>query len=215
LGQTGPVGVTGPTGPTGILGPVGLTGIIGFTGPIGNNTGPTGPVGNTGSEGPVGGSVVGVFVVSEQLAQGTPKSLSSSPAWNYATLTNTESWGTPGVSLSSGNLLFTIAGRYYIYGSIPANRVNYFRGGLFDNFNNLIISGTSEYCGTDTGLGESRQGTTRSFISGILTITIPPTTCRIGVWVSNRFNAAYAGGFQCNIPGTAELYTLLVIQRIV
>ncbi|WP_242145663.1 BclA C-terminal domain-containing protein [Bacillus cereus group sp. BfR-BA-01430] len=110
-GPTGITGVTGPTGPTGITGvtgPTGPTGITGVTGP----TGPTGIAGVTGPTGPTGVSVTATYAFANNTSGGA---ISVLLGGTNVPLPNNQNIG-PGITVSGGNTVFTVAsaGNYYI-----------------------------------------------------------------------------------------------------
>ncbi|NLT57723.1 MAG: collagen-like protein, partial [Clostridiales bacterium] len=118
-GPTGPAGPTGsaigPTGPAGPMGPAGPTGPEGLPGPIGP-TGPTGAVGPVGPDGPAGaaGATGGPAPLPP------PSAISAFAANTAGGLITVLVAGTnlsfpsvqllsPGITLTSGNTLFTVA----------------------------------------------------------------------------------------------------------
>ncbi|EMA6342737.1 hypothetical protein ACO11K_001584 [Bacillus cytotoxicus] len=110
-GPTGITGVTGPTGPTGatgVTGPTGPTGIAGVTGP----TGPTGIAGVTGPTGPTGVSVTATYAFANNTSGGV---ISVLLGGTNVPLPNNQNIG-PGITVSGGNTVFTVAsaGNYYI-----------------------------------------------------------------------------------------------------
>ncbi|MGG1055633.1 BclA C-terminal domain-containing protein [Bacillus wiedmannii] len=122
-GATGPTGETGPTGATGITGatgPTGATGITGATGPTGATgiTGATGPTGATGTAGPTGATgITGTSITATYaFANNTSgTAISVLLGGTNVPLPNNQNIG-PGITVSGGNTVFTVAnaGNYYI-----------------------------------------------------------------------------------------------------
>ncbi|HDR4555621.1 TPA: hypothetical protein QCQ24_003619 [Bacillus cereus] len=132
-GPTGATGVTGDTGPTGAIGPTGATGVTGDTGATGP-TGATGITGATGSTGPTGATGItgATGVTGPTGATGTSITATYAFANNTSgtaisvllggtnvPLPNNQNIG-PGITVSGGNTVFTVAnaGNYYISYSI-------------------------------------------------------------------------------------------------
>ena len=126
IGPTGPTGITGatgPTGPTGITGatgPTGPTGITGATGPTGPTgitgaTGPTGSTGATGATGPTGPTGVSVTATYAFANNTSGGAISVLLGGTNVPLPNNQNIG-PGITVSGGNTVFTVAsaGNYYI-----------------------------------------------------------------------------------------------------
>ncbi|CUB10382.1 Collagen triple helix repeat (20 copies) [Bacillus cereus] len=126
LGPTGPTGATGATGPTGDTGPTGATGATGATGPTGDTgptgatgaTGTTGTTGTTGSTGPTGATgVTGTSITATYaFANNTSgTAISVLLGGTNVPLPNNQNIG-PGITISGGNTVFTVAnaGNYYI-----------------------------------------------------------------------------------------------------
>lgn len=120
-GATGIIGATGPTGPTGSTGSTGSTGITGATGPTGATgiTGATGVTGSTGSTGPTGitGTSITATYAFANNTSGT--AISVLLGGTNVPLPNNQNIG-PGITVSGGNTVFTVAnsGNYYISYSI-------------------------------------------------------------------------------------------------
>ncbi|MGG5783273.1 BclA C-terminal domain-containing protein [Bacillus albus] len=120
-GSTGITGATGPTGATGITGATGLTGSTGITGSTGATgaTGPTGSTGSTGSTGPTGitGTSITATYAFANNTSGT--AISVLLGGTNVPLPNNQNIG-PGITVSGGNTVFTVAnaGNYYISYSI-------------------------------------------------------------------------------------------------
>ncbi|MCU4810334.1 collagen-like protein, partial [Bacillus cereus] len=113
-GATGPTGVTGVTGATGVTGdtgPTGATGITGATGPTGV-TGITGATGPTGATGATGTSITATYAFANNTS-GT--AISVLLGGTNVPLPNNQNIG-PGITVSGGNTVFTVAnaGNYYI-----------------------------------------------------------------------------------------------------
>ena len=116
-GDTGPTGVTGPTGAMGITGATGSTGATGITGATGP-TGPTGATGITGSTGPTGetGATGTSITATYAFANNTSgTAISVLLGGTNVPLPNNQNIG-PGITMSGGNTVFTVAnaGNYYI-----------------------------------------------------------------------------------------------------
>ncbi|BCC43319.1 hypothetical protein BCJMU51_4515 [Bacillus cereus] len=113
-GATGATGVTGVTGATGITGATGVTGITGATGPTGATgiTGATGPTGEIGPTGVTGTSITATYAFANNTS-GT--AISVLLGGTNVTLPNNQNIG-PGITISGGNTVFTVAnaGNYYI-----------------------------------------------------------------------------------------------------
>lgn len=114
LGPTGPTGATGVTGSTGATGPTGATGITGATGPTGVTgiTGATGPTGEIGPTGVTGTSITATYAFANNTS-GT--AISVLLGGTNVPLPNNQNIG-PGITVSGGNTVFTVAnaGNYYI-----------------------------------------------------------------------------------------------------
>ncbi|MGI2751304.1 BclA C-terminal domain-containing protein [Bacillus cytotoxicus] len=110
-GPTGSTGATGITGATGPTGPTGTTGITGATGPTGS-TGATGATGATGPTGPTGVSVTATYAFANNTSGGA---ISVLLGGTNVPLPNNQNIG-PGITVSGGNTVFTVAsaGNYYI-----------------------------------------------------------------------------------------------------
>ncbi|MBG9937001.1 BclA C-terminal domain-containing protein [Bacillus tropicus] len=126
-GVTGVTGVTGPTGATGVTGSTGVTGVTGVTGPTGATgvtgstgvtgvTGVTGPTGATGPTGVTGTSITATYAFANNTS-GT--AISVLLGGTNVPLPNNQNIG-PGITVSGGNTVFTVAnaGNYYISYSI-------------------------------------------------------------------------------------------------
>jgi hypothetical protein len=173
----------------------------------------SGPLGPTG---PLGSFIIGgILIAWEQAASGTNKSFAINPGYQPVNLNTSQSWGSPGVSTNgSGHLDFT-PGTYYINGSVPAFRVNYFRAALTDSTNNPIILGSSEFVGTSSyAPNPQTEAQGRSFVQGIITVG-SNVTYRLGLWISASWISNYAGGIAASILSTSEIYSLITIQRII
>ncbi|HFK1682168.1 TPA: collagen-like protein [Bacillus tropicus] len=122
-GATGSTGATGPTGSTGDTGPTGATGITGSTGPTGptgatgitgatGSTGATGVTGSTGPTGVTGTSITATYAFANNTS-GT--AISVLLGGTNVPLPNNQNIG-PGITVSGGNTVFTVAnaGNYYI-----------------------------------------------------------------------------------------------------
>ncbi|MBK0148542.1 hypothetical protein [Bacillus sp. S74] len=124
VGPTGPTGATGGTGPTGATGitgdtgPTGATGITGATGLTGATgvTGATGATGDTGPTGATGTSITATYAFANNTS-GT--AISVLLGGTNVPLPNNQNIG-PGITVSGGNTVFTVAnaGNYYISYSI-------------------------------------------------------------------------------------------------
>ncbi|PGX27908.1 hypothetical protein COE22_09565 [Bacillus cereus] len=114
-GSTGPTGATGITGATGSTGPTGATGITGATGSTGP-TGATGITGAIGSTGATGTSITATYAFANNTS-GT--AISVLLGGTNVPLPNNQNIG-PGITVSGGNTVFTVAnaGNYYISYSI-------------------------------------------------------------------------------------------------
>ncbi|PFB62658.1 BclA C-terminal domain-containing protein [Bacillus cereus] len=123
-GPTGSTGATGITGATGVTGATGATGSTGSTGPTGSTgttgstgvTGPTGATGSTGSTGVTGTSITATYAFANNTS-GT--AISVLLGGTNVPLPNNQNIG-PGITVSGGNTVFTVAnaGNYYISYSI-------------------------------------------------------------------------------------------------
>ncbi|KXY69833.1 collagen-like protein [Bacillus sp. FSL W7-1294] len=126
-GPTGSTGATGITGATGATGPTGVTGVTGVTGPTGATgvtgstgvtgvTGVTGPTGATGPTGVTGTSITATYAFANNTS-GT--AISVLLGGTNVPLPNNQNIG-PGITVSGGNTVFTVAnaGNYYISYSI-------------------------------------------------------------------------------------------------
>lgn len=113
-GSTGSTGSTGATGATGSTGPTGATGVTGSTGPTGATgiTGSTGPTGATGATGATGTSITATYAFANNTS-GT--AISVLLGGTNVPLPNNQNIG-PGITVSGGNTVFTVAnaGNYYI-----------------------------------------------------------------------------------------------------
>ncbi len=113
-GPTGATGDTGPTGSTGSTGSTGATGATGSTGPTGATgiTGSTGPTGATGATGATGTSITATYAFANNTS-GT--AISVLLGGTNVPLPNNQNIG-PGITVSGGNTVFTVAnaGNYYI-----------------------------------------------------------------------------------------------------
>ncbi|MGH1055411.1 BclA C-terminal domain-containing protein [Bacillus paranthracis] len=122
-GATGVTGSTGPTGATGITGstgPTGATGVTGSTGPTGatgitGSTGPTGATGITGSTGPTGVTGTSITATYAFANNTSGTAISVLLGGTNVPLPNNQNIG-PGITVSGGNTVFTVAnaGNYYI-----------------------------------------------------------------------------------------------------
>ncbi|MCH5435134.1 collagen-like protein [Bacillus paranthracis] len=122
-GATGITGSTGPTGATGITGstgPTGATGVTGSTGPTGatgitGSTGPTGATGITGSTGPTGVTGTSITATYAFANNTSGTAISVLLGGTNVPLPNNQNIG-PGITVSGGNTVFTVAnaGNYYI-----------------------------------------------------------------------------------------------------
>ena len=117
-GATGAIGGTGPTGATGVTGDTGPTGATGITGATGSTgpTGATGITGATGSTGATGTSITATYAFANNTS-GT--AISVLLGGTNVPLPNNQNIG-PGITVSGGNTVFTVAnaGNYYISYSI-------------------------------------------------------------------------------------------------
>ncbi|PEM14693.1 hypothetical protein CN616_23485 [Bacillus toyonensis] len=130
LGPTGPTGATGSTGPTGATGSTGSTGSTGATGPTGStgptgttgatgSTGPTGATGSTGSTGATGATGTSITATYAFANNTSGTAISVLLGGTNVPLPNNQNIG-PGITVSGGNTVFTVAnaGNYYISYSI-------------------------------------------------------------------------------------------------
>ncbi|MCC2350430.1 BclA C-terminal domain-containing protein, partial [Bacillus pacificus] len=101
-------------GVTGITGPTGATGITGATGPTGP-TGPTGATGSTGSTGPTGITGTSITATYAFANNTSGSAISVLLGGTNVPLPNNQNIG-PGITVSGGNTVFTVAnaGNYYI-----------------------------------------------------------------------------------------------------
>ncbi|MBG0963397.1 hypothetical protein [Bacillus sp. SRB1LM] len=113
-GATGSTGATGPTGSTGDTGPTGATGITGSTGPTGP-TGATGATGVTGATGPTGVTGTSITATYAFANNTSGTAISVLLGGTNVPLPNNQNIG-PGITVSGGNTVFTVAnaGNYYI-----------------------------------------------------------------------------------------------------
>ncbi|MEC3431810.1 hypothetical protein P9155_18870 [Bacillus cereus] len=119
-GSTGPTGATGSTGPTGATGETGATGatgatgITGATGPTGA-TGVTGDTGATGATGPTGATGTSITATYAFANNTSGTAISVLLGGTNVPLPNNQNIG-PGITVSGGNTVFTVAnaGNYYI-----------------------------------------------------------------------------------------------------
>ncbi|WP_454015476.1 BclA C-terminal domain-containing protein [Bacillus sp. Marseille-Q7846] len=113
-GSTGATGITGATGPTGATGITGSTGAMGITGVTGSTgaTGITGATGPTGETGATGTSITATYAFANNTS-GT--AISVLLGGTNVPLPNNQNIG-PGITVSGGNTVFTVAnaGNYYI-----------------------------------------------------------------------------------------------------
>lgn len=116
-GATGITGATGATGSTGVTGSTGATGATGATGPTGSTgetgvTGATGLTGETGPTGVTGTSITATYAFANNTS-GT--AISVLLGGTNVPLPNNQNIG-PGITVSGGNTVFTVAnaGNYYI-----------------------------------------------------------------------------------------------------
>ncbi|WP_249670984.1 BclA C-terminal domain-containing protein [Bacillus thuringiensis] len=113
-GATGITGATGPTGVTGITGATGPTGATGGTGPTGA-TGVTGDTGATGATGPTGATGTSITATYAFANNTSGTAISVLLGGTNVPLPNNQNIG-PGITVSGGNTVFTVAnaGNYYI-----------------------------------------------------------------------------------------------------
>ncbi|MCC2510081.1 BclA C-terminal domain-containing protein [Bacillus cereus] len=144
VGPTGPTGSTGVTGPTGATGSTGPTGTTGSTGP----TGATGATGSTGSTGATGTSITATYAFANNTS-GT--AISVVLGGTNVPLPNNQNIG-PGITVSGGNTVFTVAnaGNYYISYTINitasllvSSRITINGGALAGTINSPAVATTS------------------------------------------------------------------------
>ncbi|MGH0789254.1 BclA C-terminal domain-containing protein [Bacillus cereus] len=113
-GATGATGITGATGPTGVTGVTGATGVTGDTGPTGA-TGVTGDTGATGATGPTGATGTSITATYAFANNTSGTAISVLLGGTNVPLPNNQNIG-PGITVSGGNTVFTVAnaGNYYI-----------------------------------------------------------------------------------------------------
>ncbi|AFQ28405.1 MULTISPECIES: collagen-like protein [Bacillus] len=113
-GVTGDTGATGATGVTGDTGATGATGITGATGPTGA-TGVTGDTGATGATGPTGATGTSITATYAFANNTSGTAISVLLGGTNVPLPNNQNIG-PGITVSGGNTVFTVAnaGNYYI-----------------------------------------------------------------------------------------------------
>ncbi|KAB2475575.1 BclA C-terminal domain-containing protein [Bacillus cereus] len=113
-GITGATGSTGATGVTGDTGATGATGITGATGPTGA-TGVTGDTGATGATGPTGATGTSITATYAFANNTSGTAISVLLGGTNVPLPNNQNIG-PGITVSGGNTVFTVAnaGNYYI-----------------------------------------------------------------------------------------------------
>ncbi len=149
-GATGSTGSTGATGSTGVTGPTGATGSTGPTGPTGTtgSTGPTGATGSTGSTGATGTSITATYAFANNTS-GT--AISVVLGGTNVPLPNNQNIG-PGITVSGGNTVFTVAnaGNYYISYTINitasllvSSRITINGGALAGTINSPAVATTS------------------------------------------------------------------------
>ncbi|WP_306490339.1 BclA C-terminal domain-containing protein [Bacillus cereus] len=143
-GPTGATGATGGTGPTGATGSTGPTGTTGSTGP----TGATGATGSTGSTGATGTSITATYAFANNTS-GT--AISVVLGGTNVPLPNNQNIG-PGITVSGGNTVFTVAnaGNYYISYTINitasllvSSRITINGGALAGTINSPAVATTS------------------------------------------------------------------------
>ena len=114
-GATGITGATGSTGATGVTGSTatGATGITGATGVTGA-TGATGATGSTGSTGPTG--ITGTSITATYAFANNTSGSAISVLLGGTNVPLPNNQNIPGITVSGGNTVFTVAnaGNYYI-----------------------------------------------------------------------------------------------------
>ncbi|HDV8369768.1 TPA: collagen-like protein, partial [Bacillus cereus] len=149
-GPTGATGATGATGSTGVTGPTGATGSTGPTGTTGSTgpTGATGATGSTGSTGATGTSITATYAFANNTS-GT--AISVVLGGTNVPLPNNQNIG-PGITVSGGNTVFTVAnaGNYYISYTINitasllvSSRITINGGALAGTINSPAVATTS------------------------------------------------------------------------